>query len=81
MKKWWLVVVMVLVGAVRLSAQQLSDSYYRENPSWVDAELWATEGEYQLLTTKTDSPFEHYALYGFSFVEYSFRGERTGTLT
>lgn len=80
MKKWWLVVVVVLVGAVRLSAQQLSDSYYRENPSWVDAELWATEGEYQLLSTKIDSPFEHYALYGFSFVEYSFRGEQTSSL-
>lgn len=62
-------------------AQQMSDDYYRENPSWIDAEVWANDGDYQLLTTKIDSPFEHYALYGFSFVEYDFRAEQTNSLT
>lgn len=80
MKKWWLVVVMVLVGAVRLSAQQLSDSYYRENPSWVDAELWATEGEYHLQPEGEMSPYEKFARYGFSFVDYDYRaGEGLAT--
>lgn len=55
-------------------AQQLSDSYYRENPSWLDAELWATEGEYYLLTSPIAAPFEHFSLYGFSFVDYAPRG-------
>ena len=51
------------------SAQQLSDSYYRENPSWLEAELWASEGEYYL-QQPLSAPFEHFALYGFSFVDY-----------
>ncbi len=64
-----------------LWAQQMSDDYYRENPSWIDAQVWANDGDYQLLTTNIDSPFEHYALYGFSFVEYDFRAEQTNSLT
>ena len=54
-------------------AQQLSDSYYRENPSWLEAELWASEGEYYL-QQPLSAPFEHFALYGFSFVDYEPRG-------
>lgn len=55
------------------SAQQLSDSYYRENPSWLEAELWASEGEFYL-QQPLSAPFEHFALYGFSFVDYEPRG-------
>ncbi len=74
------VVVMLFAGGGLLSAQQLSDSYYRENPSWVDAEMWAQDGEYHLVLGGEVSPYERYALYGFSFVDYDFRaGEELTT--
>lgn len=70
-----IVSIALLACCLPLSAQQLSDSYYRENPSWVDAELWATDGEYHLMPMSLTSPFESFALYGFSFVSYAHRGE------
>ena len=81
MSRFLIVLVMAIVVPHTLWAQQMSDDYYRENPSWIDAQLWAGDDDYRLLTTKNDAPFEHYALYGFSFVEYSLREERTSSLT
>ena len=80
MAKWWLVVVMLLAGSGVLSAQQLSDAYYKENPSWVDAELWAQDGNYLLAPKGIFSPYEKFSLYGFSFIDHSFRsGEELAT--
>ena len=73
-----LLAVAPLVGAM---AQALSESYYRENPQWIDAELWAREGEYQAMPQTTSAPFEQFARWGFSFVGYSFRGEEELSLT
>ncbi len=79
MRRWIVTFVALLVGVANLSAQQMSESYYRENPSWIDAELWALEGEPFFITALSENPFEEYALYGFSFVDYSPRGERYPT--
>ena len=74
MARWWLIVVMLVAGSGVLSAQQLSDSYYKENPSWIDAELWAQDDNYSILAPRGEfSPYEKYSLYGFSFVDYSYR--------
>lgn len=73
--------VALIASQVEALAQQMSDDYYRENPSWLDAQVWANDGEYQLLATKVEAPFEHFALYGFSFVEYDFRAENNNSLT
>ena len=75
------VILLILIPLQRIVAQPLSDSYYRENPSWLDAELWASDGEYYTLRRDSYSPFERFALYGFSLVDYSFRGEARGALT
>lgn len=82
-RRWLLLLLTLLIVAHRLplSAQQMSDSYYRENPSWLDAELWASDGEYYLGTTSLYSPFERFALYGFSSFGYSYRGESRNGLT
>ena len=45
MRRWIVAFVALLVGVATMNAQPMSDSYYRENPSWIDAELWALEGE------------------------------------
>lgn len=71
----------VLGGLFGATAQPLSDSYYRENPSWIDAELWASDGDYYTLRGEAYSPYERFAVYGFSFVDYSFRGEHRSSLT
>ncbi len=74
-------VLLALVVVQELWAQQLSDSYYRENPSWIEAEMWASDGEYHLMQLPVvDNPFEGFARYGFSFVDYSFRGEGRSSL-
>ncbi len=74
MARWWLVVVILMAGSGVLSAQQLSDSYYKENPSWIDAELWAQDDNYSFLEPRGEfSPYEKFSLYGFSFVDYSYR--------
>ena len=78
------VVILVLLSFAPLMgalAQQLSESYYRENPQWIDAELWAREGEYQAMPQTMKAPFEQFARWGFSFINYSFRGEATSSLT
>lgn len=72
----WCVVILALSFWQTALAQQLSDSYYRENPSWLEAELWASEGDYYL-QQPLSAPFEHFALYGFSFVDYELRGGAT----
>lgn len=79
MRRWIVAFVALLVGVATMNAQPMSDSYYRENPSWIDAELWALEGEPFFITALSENPFEEYALYGFSFVDYSPRGERYPT--
>lgn len=69
-------ILFVVVAVVQsVWAQQLSDSYYRENPSWIDVGLWASDGEYSAMPQTLSSPFEQFAIYGFSFVSYEFRGE------
>lgn len=74
-----LLLVMLVVSRVEVLAQQMSEAYYRENPSWIDAEVWASEGDYRLLPTTYNAPFEQFALYGFSFIDYAFRGEPSTT--
>lgn len=75
------ILMAMIVVAQGVWAQTLSESYHRENPQWIDAELWASEGEYQAMPQTTNAPFEQFARWGFSFVEYSFRGEPTNSLT
>lgn len=76
-----ILVLLVIAPLAGVLAQQLSESYYRENPQWIDAELWAREGEYQAMPNTLNAPFEKFARWGFSFVSYSFRGEATSSLT
>lgn len=73
--------LLLLLCSWRVVAQPLSDSYYRENPSWLDAELWASDGDYYTLRADSYSPYERFAIYGFGFVDYSFRGEHRPSLT
>ena len=72
------VAVAVVQGAL---AQQLSESYYQENPEWVDAELWAAESQMQSMPHAPRSPFENYSRFGFMSVAYGFRGESVSSLT
>lgn len=73
-----LLVVTPLLSAV---AQELSESYYRENPSLIDAEIWSREGGYHSMPQILNSPFEQFARWGFSFVSYGLRGESESSLT
>jgi hypothetical protein len=77
------VILLVLIAPFRaVVAQPLSESYYRENPSWLDAELWASDGDYFAPRLEVQTPsFEQFSIYGFGFVDYSFRGESVGSLT
>lgn len=78
------VVILALLVALSLlsaEAQELSENYYRENPDWLDPELWVREGEYHSMPQIINSPFERYARWGFSFVSYSPRGESDNSLT
>ncbi len=77
------VILLVLIAPFRaVVAQPLSESYYRENPSWLDAELWASDGDYFAPRLEVQTPsFEQFSIYGFGFVDYSFRGEPVGSLT
>lgn len=76
-----IVIIVLLLLCGRVYAQPLSEEYYRENPSWIDAELWASDGDYYTLREQADSPFEQFSIYGFGFVDYDFRGEHNGGLT
>lgn len=73
-----MVIALVLMcGGGTLRAQRMSDSYYRNNPSWVDPDLWARDGERYQTTQEGVAPYENFAIYGFSFVDYDYRaGER-----
>lgn len=73
MKRLGLIILALLISQAT-EGQQLSDSYYRENPSWIDAELWASDGVFQPHSAPISAPYEHFSLYGFSFVDYSPRG-------
>lgn len=70
-----MVVVLLLMALSSLRAQQLSESYYRENYSWIDPEWWADESNpYLLRETAGKAPFEEFAIYGLSFIDYDYRG-------
>ncbi len=70
-----LLVLAVMLSSVRLSGQQLSESYYRENYPWLGAEWWVGEDNPFLQgAAAAYSPFEEYAIYGLSFVDYDYRG-------
>lgn len=73
-------IVVLLLSCGWAVAQPLSESYYRENPSWIDAELWASDGDYYTLRSDSYAPFEEFSIYGFSFVDYAFRGESSASL-
>lgn len=76
-----LTIIVLLLLCQWAAGQPMSEEYYRENPSWLDAELWALEGDYYTLRGEGYSPYEEFGIYGFSFVDYSFRGEATPSLT
>ncbi len=77
-----ILLVLALAVGQGLWAQQLSDSYYLDNPSWIEAEVWASDGDYHNRQQPVvDNPFEEYARYGFSFMDYSWRGESSSSLT
>lgn len=76
---WWIVLWLLLTQVAVVRAQALSEEYYRENPSWGVSELWASEDAVTLLPRSREPLFERFALYGFSFVGYDFRGESSLT--
>ena len=78
------IIILVLLATMPLMssvAQELSESYYRENPSLVDSDLWLNKDDYYAMPQILNSPFEQYARWGFSFVSYAFRGEQGNSLT
>lgn len=81
MLKRIVILALCIVATLSALAQELSESYYRANPEWIDVEMWAHEGEYLSMPQIINSPFEQYARWGFSFVDYAFRGERESSLT
>lgn len=81
MLKRIVILALCVVATLSVVAQELSENYYRENPDWLDSELWVQEGEYRSMPQILNSPFEQYARWGFSFVSYGFRGESENSLT
>lgn len=81
LKRVMILVLLASLPMLSAVAQVLSESYYRENPDWLDPELWVQEGEYRSMPQILNSPFEQYARWGFSFVSYGFRGESENSLT